>query len=151
MALYAAVSDVADRYEGELSASAQRWIATLLEDAESVLYSEIPSLDARVADGRTSADTVRRVECSMVLPVLRNPSGYASQSAGEFSYSFQGSGPGFNPGGRLVLSAADRRALLGSKRATTVPMADPALRHLFRRPVLREAPAPASRPDDPER
>ncbi len=151
MAIYADVSDVANRYEGEIPESRRNWIATLLEDAESVLYSEVPGLDARVADGRTSVDTVRRVECSMVLPVLRNPSGYASQTAGEFSYSFQGSGPGFNPGGRLVLSAADRRALLGAKRATTVPMADNALARPFRRPVLRPATAPATRPDDPER
>lgn len=144
MALYAEVDDVAARYENELATSRREWVATLLDDAESVIYSEIPGLDARVESGRVSEATVRRVECSMVLSVLRNPSGYSSQTAGEFSYSFQGGG---SPGGRLVLSAADRRALLGGKRATTVPMADSALRHPFRPPVIRPAPTPAQRPD----
>ncbi len=147
MGLYADVADVANRYEGEIPASRRDWIATLVEDAEQVLYTEIPSLDERVGDGRLSAGTVRRVVCSMVLAVVRNPSGYSSQTAGEFSYSFQGAGgTGANPGGRLVLSAADRRALLGSRRATTVPMHDPALSRPMRRPVLRPAPEPASRP-----
>lgn len=147
MGLYAEVADVAARFEGEIPASRRDWIATLLEDAEQVLYAEIPSLDSRVADGRTSAAMVRRVLCSMVLAVIRNPSGYSSQTAGEFSYSFQGAGgTGANPGGRLALSAADRRALLGSRRAMTVPMHDPAVRHPLRRPVLRPAPEPASRP-----
>lgn len=147
MALYAEVDDVAARYENELPTARREWVATLLDDAETVLYAEIPGLDARVESGRVSEATVRRVECSMVLSVLRNPSGFSSQTAGEFSYSFQGGG---SPGGRLVLSAADRRALLGGKRATTVPMADSALRHPLRRPVIRPAPIPAERPDPQE-
>lgn len=147
MALYAEVDDVAARYENELPASRRDWVATLLDDAEAVVYAEIPGLDARVESGRVSEATVRRVECSMVLSVLRNPSGFSSQTAGEFSYSFQGGG---SPGGRLVLSAADRRALLGGKRATTVPMADSALWYPLRRPVIRPAPIPAERPDPQE-
>lgn len=149
MALYAEVDDVAARYENELPAARRDWVATLLDDAEAVLYAEIPGLDARVESGRVSEATVRRVECSMVLSVLRNPSGYSSQTAGEFSYSFQGGGAA-GVGGRLVLSAADRRALLGGKRATTVPLADSALRHPLRRPVIRPAPIPAERPDPQE-
>lgn len=144
MSNYAQVDDVAARYEGDIPSVRREWVSTLLDDAESVLYGEIPGLDARVNDGRVDVATVCRVECSMVLSVLRNPSGYSSQTAGEFSYSFQGGG---SPGGRLVLSAADRRALLGGKRATTVPMADSALRHPLRPPVLRPAPTPAQRPD----
>lgn len=144
MALYAQVDDVAARYENELLAARREWVETLLDDAETVIYAEIPGLDARVESGRVSEATVRRVECSMVLSVLRNPSGYSSQTAGEFSYSFQGGGA---PGGRLVLSAADRRALLGGKRATTIPMADSALARPLRRPVLRPSPPAASRPD----
>lgn len=147
MGRYADVQDVADRYEGEIPASRHDWVATLVDDAEQVLDSEIPTLDARVADGRVTVAAVRRVVCTMVLAVVRNPSGYLSQTAGEFSYSFQASGGrSGNPGGRLVVSAADRRALLGSPRAGTLPMADPALSRPMRRPSIRPAPQPASRP-----
>lgn len=127
--MYVSAEDVAARYDGQLPDG--DWVATLVTDAEQVIRDEIPGLDARVADGRIAVDTLKRVVAGMVLDVVRNPHGYTSQTAGEFSVSFAG---GQTPtGGRLRLSGADRRALVGRPRAATLPDNDPALRVLFRR------------------
>lgn len=126
---YATVDDVVARYEGVISDGQRDWVGHRLVDAEAVVHSAIPDLDARVESGRISTDMVRYVLCSMVLDVLRNPAGYKSQTAGEFSYSIEGGGAG----SRMQLSAADRRALLGRARANTLPAADTALPHLLRR------------------
>lgn len=129
-ARYVTVDDVAARYDGQLPTG--EWVATLVADAEQLVRDEVPGLDARVDDGRVSVDTLRRVVAGMVLDVVRNPGGWTSQTAGEFSVSYAG-----NPttaGGRLRLSGADRRALVGRPKATTLPANDPALVDLFRPP-----------------
>lgn len=127
-AQWVTVQDVADRYDGQLPNG--QWVTTLVSDAEQVLRDEIPSLSARVDDGRVSLDTLKRVVAGMVLDVVRNPSGYTSQTAGEFSYSYGG---GQTPtGGRLRLSGPDRRALVGRPKATTLPDQDAALPLLHR-------------------
>lgn len=127
-ARYVTAQDVAARYDGQLPAG--EWVATLVNDAEQVIRDEVPGLDARVADGRVSVDTLKRVVAAMVLDVVRNPAGFTSQTAGEFSYSYGG---GKTPaGGRLQLSGADRRALVGRPRARTLPDVDTALPLLHR-------------------
>ncbi len=125
MGEWARVNDVAARYEGVLDETRRDWVEVLIADAENVLRDELPGLPARLSDGRTSTETVIRVVAGMVLSVLRNPSGYTQQTAGEFSYSYAG-----NPntaGGVLRLSAQDRRALIGRPGASTLPASDPAL------------------------
>lgn len=129
-ARYVTVEDVAARYDGQLPTG--EWVATLVADAEQVIRDEVPGLDARVEDGRVNVDTLKRVVSGMVLDVVRNPSGFTSQTAGEFSYSYGG---GKTPtGGRLRLSGDDRRALVGRPKATTLPANDTALEDLFRPP-----------------
>ena len=125
MAEWATVDDVIKRYEGVITTERRDWVDTLIPDAEAVLRDELPSLPARINDGRTSTETVTRVVCNLVIGVLRNPGGYTSQSAGEFSYSYAG-----NPtaAGGMALSGADRRALVGRPRANTVPAHDPQVR-----------------------
>ena len=136
MAEFATVDDVAARYEGVIPAERHEWLGTRLADAEQMVRDEVPSLDARLADGRLAPETVTRVVCDMVLALLRNPSGYTSQTAGEFSYSYAGT-PG-GAGGILRLSAADRRLLGGRSRAYTIPATDEAIRRPHRPPVNPE-------------
>lgn len=133
MGEWASVEDVTARYEGVITADRREWVSTLIDDAESVLREEIPSLQARLTDERTNPATVVRVVCNMVLSVLRNPSGFTAQTAGEFSYSYAGN-PG--AGGVLRLDAADRRALVGRPQAGTLPDGDPALIRPLRRDSL---------------
>lgn len=79
--------DVAARLGRELSAEELRLCAALLDDAERMLISRVPELLARVADGRLARVDVELVESTMVLRVVRNPSGYRSETAGDYGYT----------------------------------------------------------------
>lgn len=80
----AVVADVEARYEGTLDPVRTQ---TEIDDAGVVLRSVVPDLDARLADGRTSAAAVRIVVVRMVLRVLRNPAGFKDEQAGDYGYS----------------------------------------------------------------
>lgn len=130
-ARYATVEDVAARYEGVLTESQQHWVETLLGDAEQIMRESAPSMDARIASGVLDTATVVRIACTLVLSVVRNPSGFVSQTAGEFSYQYPSGTTG--AGLRMRLSQADRRALTGiTGRVNTIPAGDPALPRLTR-------------------
>lgn len=105
----ASFADVMDRYEGELDES-----RTLqqIDDASVVLRILIPDLDARLADGRTTAAAVRIVVVRMVLRVLRNPDGFKNEQAGDYGYSRDAA----VASGLLSVTDADK-ALLGIRTA----------------------------------
>lgn len=87
MARYATVADVAARLGRELTEAEKERVGALLDDAETILRTRIPDLDEQVSTGRIPADVVRLVLVSMVLRVVRNPGGYRSESAGDYSYT----------------------------------------------------------------
>lgn len=105
----ASFADVTDRYTGPLVLDPAK-TETLIGDAGVVLRSPqyVPDLDARLADGRTSAAAVRIVVVRMVLRVLRNPEGFKNEQAGDYGYSVDTA----VASGRLFLTADDL-ALLG--------------------------------------
>lgn len=86
-ARYATVDDVAARLGRPLSDAERPQVQALLDDAETIIRTRIPDLDDRVASGRLSAAVVRLVLVSMVLRVVRNPGGYRSETAGDYSYT----------------------------------------------------------------
>lgn len=141
MATYATVDDLrASYFEGDLPESLNDKLEVKLDEAEEILRSYVPGGDlaAWVAAGHTNPDRLRMVLCSMVLRVVRNPTGAATQSAGPFSMSLDKA----VASGRLWLTRDDRR-LLGLRRgAQSVEMVDDALRCL---PVSPFGPWPVER------
>lgn len=87
MAKYATVEDVATRLGRDLLPGEQDRVQALLDDAETILRTRVPNLDEEVEAGRIARDVARLVLVSMVLRVVRNPAGYRSESAGDYSYT----------------------------------------------------------------
>lgn len=98
-------------------------IQTWIDAAERTLRSKVPSLDARLAAGRITVDDVNLVVCNMLLRVLRNPSGYRTETEGDYSYAVDTA----IASGRLLLDRTDRELLGQRYTAGTIPVADPAL------------------------
>jgi hypothetical protein len=83
---YATVADVEHRMGRPLADPERELSAALLGDAETLLRARIPDLDQRA-----QRDDYRRlvvmVEAAAVVRVLRNPGGYRSETAGDYSYT----------------------------------------------------------------
>lgn len=60
---------------------------TLLATTLRRILARIPDLADRIADGRLTAEAVISVQATAVARVLKNPDGYRSEGAGEFSYT----------------------------------------------------------------
>ncbi|MGH3760256.1 Gp19/Gp15/Gp42 family protein [Actinophytocola sp.] len=84
---YASVADVEVRLGRPLTDAERDLAAVLLEDAETVIRVKIPDLDQRIADGRLRRELVVMVEANAVVRVLRNPGGFRSETAGDYSYT----------------------------------------------------------------
>lgn len=84
---YATVADVAVRLGRPLADPEHELAAVLLGDAESEIRARLPDLDTRVDRGRIRRELVVKVEANAVVGVLRNPGGYTSETAGDYSYT----------------------------------------------------------------
>lgn len=84
---YASVEDVAARLGRPLSDQEHDLAAVLLADVESLIRARIPDLDDRITDGRIRRELVVMIEANAVVRVLRNPGGYRSETAGDYSYT----------------------------------------------------------------
>ncbi len=84
---YANVADVEARLGRPLTDAERDLAAVLLEDAETLIRAKIPDLDERIADGRLRREVVVMIEANAVVRVLRNPGGYRSETAGDYSYT----------------------------------------------------------------
>lgn len=120
---YASVDDVEDRLGRELDETEARIVNTRLNDAELLIRARIPDLDARVTSGRLDVMTVRMIEAEAVLRLVRNPSGFASETDGSYSYTLSEA----VASGRLAI-LADEWSLLGIRRGAYVirPLLRPA-------------------------
>jgi hypothetical protein len=81
-----AIPDLEARFR-PLTAAEQNTAQALLDDAWEELLVRIPDLDARMADGRTSAGLVVRVVAAMVTRVLRNPDAIRQWSVDDASFT----------------------------------------------------------------
>lgn len=120
---YATVDDVEDRLGRELDDHEARIVTTRLNDAELLIRARIPDLDARITSGRIDVMTVRMIEAEAVLRLVRNPSGFASETDGSYSYTLSE----LVASGRLAI-LADEWTLLGIRRGAYVirPLLRPA-------------------------
>jgi hypothetical protein len=83
---YATVEDVTARLPRALDDDETRVVTARLGDAELVLKSRIPDLNAKVAAGTIDQDVVVMIEAEAVLRLIRNPEGYQQESDGSYSY-----------------------------------------------------------------
>jgi hypothetical protein len=84
---YATVDEVEARVGRPLNDGERELAAVLLADAESLIRARVPDLDARISDGRIRRELVVMIEANAVVRVLRNPGGYTSETAGDYSYT----------------------------------------------------------------
>jgi hypothetical protein len=84
------VDDVAARLGRPLADTERGQVQALLDDAETIIRARVPDLDDRVDAGRLAPAVVRLVLVAVVLRVVRNPGGYRSETAGDYSYTMDG-------------------------------------------------------------
>lgn len=120
-----AVEDVQKRWRTLTSEESAR-VEVLIEDAEVVLRSECPGLDARIEAATLEVALVRAVVCGMVKRAMIGGAGdmlgvsSVQQGAGPFSQGLTYS----NPMGDLYLTRADRRRLgFAGQKAFSVDLA----------------------------
>ena len=117
MGMWVTPADVRKRWViGDLEASDEQ-VATKIEDAEDVVLSEFPDVQARVDSGALRVDTLVRVVSGMVVRFFRNPEGLRTtgETTGPFSVQSTVTYGGDEPG-ELYLTDADRSALAGRAR-----------------------------------
>jgi Phage protein Gp19/Gp15/Gp42 len=87
--VYATVDDVRGAWERAIPDPRVPYVQGRLHAAHRLLRSprNAPGLDARVEAGLIDRDLVKDVIVEMVLRVLRNPSGFRSETDGDYSYS----------------------------------------------------------------
>lgn len=73
-------------YGMTVPSAAQPSVERLIAKAGERLAARVPRIQERVRDGSLSKELVAGVIEDMVIRVIRNPYGYASEQAGEFMY-----------------------------------------------------------------
>ena len=106
---YTTVQDVEAEWNQQVPDGSLVHVQRLIEKAERLLVRRIPDLADRIDDDRLTEADVVDVVCSMVLRVLRNPTGFRSESAGDYSYSADAA----SASGRIQLLPSERRLLVG--------------------------------------
>ena len=123
---YATFADVRTRYERDLPDSMQPYVEALLAEAEAVLLQRVPAIPVMLAASppKLTAGQVAAVEVRPVLRMLRNPSGYYSETSGDYTYRVSRAAMS----GDLDYSPQDLALLLGGPsghRARTVALRPP--------------------------
>lgn len=121
----ASVSDVQVRLGRDLLASETSLVEVLLEDAEAIILSELPTLYSKIDAGTLSDALVIMVEAAMVRRVLNNMDGIRQQSAEAYSVTLD-----INvASGYLMLTNQDRQRLgiRGSAFTIAPAIVNPAL------------------------
>lgn len=87
MGTYADFSDIQlAAYGLDLPGSAQQSVEAIIAKAEARLLARVPSIPERVESGELGTDLVRGVVEDIVIRLIRNPQGFSSEQAGDFSY-----------------------------------------------------------------
>ncbi len=89
MATWADFQDVVDRWVGNDAPTDETLVETLLADAEQVVLSSYPAIQARIDADAMPVERVRMVVVAMVTRLLRNPEFVRTvqESVGAFSQS----------------------------------------------------------------
>lgn len=112
MAYDITTQDVKDRYEGDLTTRfSEQYLQTKLDDAIALIDGECPTVAERYASGALSANNFKRVVADVVLRVVRNPGGYASEGEAGVSYTLRAS----VASGDLYLTKKDVALLTGRR------------------------------------
>ncbi|MDE8648082.1 hypothetical protein PXH69_24185 [Rhodococcus qingshengii] len=82
MGIFADSTDVAARFEGNISPEQMTWIDVKIVDAEALLATYIPRLSSPETATAKDYENARRVVCDAVLRVFRNPAGHYQEEAG---------------------------------------------------------------------
>jgi sulfur transfer complex TusBCD TusB component (DsrH family) len=130
VAFFATVDDVVARYDGEIPMDKLAYVDQQLSDAEVEVTAIAGDLMARIVAGKTTAAGIKVVLCRMVIRLLRNSDGVATQSVGPFSYTLDKQ----VASGRLFVSPADRRLLGLRGGSSSVALSDGALEHVAAHP-----------------
>jgi hypothetical protein len=65
------------------------YLTTKLADAVALIEQEYPTVESRLQSGALLTQNYHRVVADMVLRVINNPRGYASESDGGYSYGLR--------------------------------------------------------------
>ena len=89
MSNWATPDDVIDRWVGDNPPTDTDQVQLLLDDAETIILSEYPNIQARINANEISAEIVKVVVVRMVTRLMRNPENlaYWQQQAGPFAQS----------------------------------------------------------------
>lgn len=110
MGTWVTVQDVELEWgRGEIPTDQQDHVNVLIDKAERLVAECVPNWVDRIEAGTLSTLTIGDVVSSMVLRVLRNPSGYRSETAGDYTYQLDSA----VASGRLFLTKDERRRLQG--------------------------------------
>jgi Phage protein Gp19/Gp15/Gp42 len=85
---YAQASDVATLLGRALTPEETAMVDRRLAEVERHIKRRIPDLDDKFTAGDIDAADVVQVEADVVLRLVRNPEGYASESDGTYGYTF---------------------------------------------------------------
>lgn len=83
---------IKDRWPTEPFPYRDSLVQSTITDAMTELREEIPNLDALLATGAVSLESVDKVVGKAVIGALRNIDGFKSESEGDYSYSRYGDG-----------------------------------------------------------
>lgn len=123
MSVWASVADIEAVYEDEVPDRA----AALLDQAETLLNAQVPTIGARITAETLDPDLVRITLVDAVIRVLRNPRGFSWEREGDYSYGMplnRGKDPGtggisFHP------SELERLRATAGASVGTIPLGDP--------------------------
>lgn len=84
---YASVDDVATRLGRPITEPVEvAQVTAWLGDVEAIIRARIPDLDAQVAAGTPTEDTVVMVEANSVVRMVRNPEGKTQERIDDYSW-----------------------------------------------------------------
>lgn len=84
---YANIDDVSTRLGRPITSAEEiAQVNAWLSDTESIILSRIPDLDAHVAAGKPTAETVAMVEANAVIRKIKNPDGKVSEGVDDYNY-----------------------------------------------------------------
>jgi hypothetical protein len=136
---YTGVEDVEVDYGSPIGEADIARVTRMITRAEAMIDQRVPDLAERITAGRTSTELVRQVVAELVANKLRNPDGFMQRShtvtAGPFAESVAGTvagGVAGGGGGTFTLTRRHLRLLGNPGAATTMPLADDALRYPVR-------------------
>lgn len=121
---YATLADLRLVYEGEILADEEARVTELIAVTERRLDALVPNIATRISTGGVTAGQVKDVVRDATLRRLRNPEGYVSETAGDYSYRL-GSTP--SASGNLAPFTAAEIAMLrgGTGAPRTIRVAAP--------------------------